>query len=958
MHIKQAKFVRFGVFLFATAAVALSLSGQQSNHVRTSLVTDWSSRHLIFSAPATFGKLATVSQDPRYQQQWLRRNMHPAPPTDGEEPGVATEPRATAIDGLDGNPNAHFGPPSGGFGSKPGNGGMKKDWSTSLGPNATVGADSYPAKFSFDSTTASCANDFVVYGTSVNGTAAGAAATAQGTFSGAGPNDGETATLTYGSGAVATLTATAATFASATGTFTANPSTAQTATIGGTLVLHSVPGGTVTFSGQPTAGDTVVVGATTYTFQTACGSGPDCVVRSGTTTTDATNLAHAISNACAGGHGDCNVTSGANTSVTAATGGTSTVTLTNKAGAPAAYTLSTNDANTSVAIGARGSGSNTGTNFVIGVTNASAVATNDATSFTAAINQAGNGSSVNVSAVSAAGVVTLTATTGGTGGNGITLAETLGNFTWSGASTSGGAAPQIGNNFFAITSNTGVAFTPTQIATTFAAAVTAESAAVKVPVTASSSGAVATVTSSAPGSLGNGVVLADAMTNFSWNNGTLTGGVGQASIVAYSNLYSSCAGSVPSTLWSYFTNGTVQTSPTLSLDGKQVAFVQSSAGGVASLVLLKWASASVSAGSPVTLTTTTASTYSACTAPCMLTLPFNGSPNDTNSSPYYDYSGDAIYVGDDNGTVHKFTPIFNGGTPAEIITSPWPIALTNSAGTQTTSPVYSINNGIYIGTARTGFGGSTGGYFYRINPTTGALTVSAEIAARPGIVDAPIVDPSAGEAYVFAATDTTTSCGFFTPCSGVFQFTTAFNAGDAGSEAQVGTGNFFTTVPMFTGDFDNTYFNSSDPPTGNLYVCGDAGGDAKIYRIHITTNTMSAPVAGPTLTSAAATCSPMTEAFSGTTDMIFVNVQDNGNLGSCGGGGCIMSFNITSGTLASGTAPTASLPENGGTSGMVIDTLGSGTSGANQVYFSPLATGQVCPSGAGCAVQASQSGLN
>ena len=47
----------------------------------------------------------------------------------------------------------------------------------------------------------------------------------------------------------------------------------------------------------------------------------------------------------------------------------------------------------------------------------------------------------------------------------------------------------------------------------------------------------------------------------------------------------------------------MQTSPALSLDGKQVAFVQSSSGGVASLVLLKWASASVTAGSPVTLTT-------------------------------------------------------------------------------------------------------------------------------------------------------------------------------------------------------------------------------------------------------------------------------------------------------------------------------------------------------------------
>ena len=127
---------------------------------------------------------------------------------------------------------------------------------------------------------------------------------------------------------------------------------------------------------------------------------------------------------------------------------------------------------------------------------------------------------------------------------------------------------------------------------------------------------------------------------------------------------------------------------------------------------------------------------------------------------------------------------------------------------------------------------------------------------------------------------------------------------------------------MFTGDFDNTYFNSADPPTGSLYTCGNVGGSARIYRIPITTNTMGTPVAGPTLTSSAATCSPITEAFNGAVDLIFVNVQDNGNLGSCGGGGCVMSFTVTGGTLPSGTAPTSSLTQNGGTSGVIIDTLG------------------------------------
>ena len=636
------------------------------------------------------------------------------------------------------------------------------------------------------------------------------------------------------------------------------------------------------------------------------------------------------------------------------------VTLTNKVGAPAAYTLSESATNTTVDIGARGSGSNTGTNFVIGVTNATSVASNNATSLAADI--AANGGGVGVTATSNAGDVTVTATTAGTGGNGKTLAETLSNFTWTDASTAGGAAPQSGNNFFAITNATGTALSLTTITSNFATAVGNETTSAGIPVTVSPSGAVATVTASAaaPGSLGNGVALTDGLSNFVWNHTTLQGGVGQASIVAYRNLYSSCGGTVPTAFWSYFTNGIVQTSPALSLDGKQLAFVQSSAGGVASLVLLKWASAAVTAGSPVTLTTQTASAYSACTAPCMLTLQFNGAHNDTNSSPFYDYTNDILYVGDDNGVLHKFAPIFNGGTPAEITTAPWPVSLTNSAGMVTTSPVLAISNGIYIGTARTSNGGTTGGYFYRVNQTTGVVTASAEIASVPGIVDAALVDPFAGQVYVSVSTDTTSDCTFgFANCSGVFQFGTAFAAASSGVEQELGTGS--GTRPMFAGDFDNTYFNSSDPPTGNLYVCGQTGGNARLFRVPIASNVMGGAVNGPTLTGggfgSSTTCSPITEAFNGTTDLIFVNVQDNGNLGSCGGNGCVMAFNVTSGTLSTGASPTASLQENGGASGMIIDTLGSATVGANQVYLTPLATGQTCPSGAGCAIQASQSGF-
>ncbi len=226
MSDKQAKLGRFGVFVLATAIVALGISAQQTTRTRIPLVTDWSSRHLIFSAPSTAAKLAEVSQDPRFQQQWLRRNMHSLPPTDGEDSAGASEARGAGFSGRDGE---WGGVGVGGGGSKAS---LKRDWATSLGPTASVGADEYPAKFSFSSTTASCANDFVVFGTGTAGAAAGGSASATGTFTGV-PTNGQTATLTYGSGAVDTVTATAAAKASTTGTFTGAPTSGQTVVVHG-----------------------------------------------------------------------------------------------------------------------------------------------------------------------------------------------------------------------------------------------------------------------------------------------------------------------------------------------------------------------------------------------------------------------------------------------------------------------------------------------------------------------------------------------------------------------------------------------------------------------------------------------------------------------------------------------------------------------------------------------------
>ena len=473
-----------------------------------------------------------------------------------------------------------------------------------------------------------------------------------------------------------------------------------------------------------------------------------------------------------------------------------------------------------------------------------------------------------------------------------------------------------------------------------------------------------------------------AITSVSVSGGT-GGTVGQASIIAYDNLYSGCtaaSGLKPLIYWQYNTAaGTVATSPVLSADGKQVAFIQTDSSSHANLVLLKWAKS----GAFVTLSSTGAGSYRACTAPCMTVLTFNAdagtTPNDTNSAPFYDYANDIIYVGDDLGYLHKFAGVFNGATPAEV-GSTWPVKMTDPSATtpgRLTSPVYDPGSGlVFVGDGRNG---SFTGRFHSViaSSGTGVADYGTTLSVFEGILDAPIVDSSAAKEYVFTADDNVLSgaCGF-SYCTAVWQFPTSLASV---TEATVGV-TFNTTDVQYDGMFDNTYFTSANPasPTGHLYVNGrDNGivGAPVLWLVSINSNVMSSGVAthGPTLTSAYATGSPVAEFFNSPTDWIFLSVTGSAVTGtpiSCpASAGCIMSFNVTSASgFGTGTTTSATATEASGTSGIVIDNALSSPAGTSQVYFSPLST-QACAgnngtgsqgqaASGGCAIQASQALLH
>ena len=161
---KNPRFFAFSLLFIAVAAIAPGSATKGSKRVPTPLLTDWTSRHVVFSAPRTFEQALRLQRDPRYLQQWARRNVHTALPS-GAPRNVAPAP------------DLFFFPPGGlrGWGGRGGGGRgrrgtqFQRDWSENIGSGAAMEGNMFPAKFSFDFNVASC-SDYAAFTTGLAGT--------------------------------------------------------------------------------------------------------------------------------------------------------------------------------------------------------------------------------------------------------------------------------------------------------------------------------------------------------------------------------------------------------------------------------------------------------------------------------------------------------------------------------------------------------------------------------------------------------------------------------------------------------------------------------------------------------------------------------------------------------------------------------------------------------------------
>ena len=403
---------------------------------------------------------------------------------------------------------------------------------------------------------------------------------------------------------------------------------------------------------------------------------------------------------------------------------------------------------------------------------------------------------------------------------------------------------------------------------------------------------------------------------------------GQANIVAFNNLYAGCSDTIPTTMWAYYvgdSNGTadvVRTSPVLSLDGKEVAFVEDRDGGSSGAYfhVLKWFAGQGTITNPAT----------PGSGSSVRSVNYSSSGN-WRSSPFVDYWRNVAFVGANDGTLYAIGPVFNATSNPAVLGS----VEVKSGGAYLTSPVMDPNeNRIFISD-----GSSL--HCYLVSYGTNSVTFGDHKAYpisddAEAIQDAALVDVDRQRVFWFARQGS----------SSALVIETDYSCGNV-TTASIGQNS--TTV-IRAGAFDDTHY-SSGGASGNLYVCGKLGASEHplLYMFPFSNGVWqnNSPTTSNKIANAAGECSPLTTFKGG-------DNQDRLFLGFSGGTDQIQMWKIPISGSSDGPDATAS-GYNGGSAGIIVDNRSS-TAEANNIYFQTVLASPAC-GGSVCAVKLTQSGL-
>jgi hypothetical protein len=348
----------------------------------------------------------------------------------------------------------------------------------------------------------------------------------------------------------------------------------------------------------------------------------------------------------------------------------------------------------------------------------------------------------------------------------------------------------------------------------------------------------------------------------------VAGSASQPNLIRFNNIYagtSGLCGSNPTVESAYdintldnsgvnLLNGIINTSPSLSIDGTKLAFIETVTGATHTCPgfssnstcsifhVITWGTS----GNSGSFNTGT-NLYSAVTPgglndnAVITNLSYSSSTN-TWSSPWIDYETDTAFFGDDNGKLYRTTCVFScatGVSPA--IMSGWPVTV--AAGVLMSPPVHdSASNKVFVG--------GSDGKLYAVNVSTATLAGSIVVGAGStatctksgatppettcgGVYDGPILDTTFDLLYAFAGNDGSgagvmmqTNAAFNLNCGGIGGAACIPN-----SKAVVAMGGPAAGFNIYIGALSAGYYTNAIGGALNasseIYSCGQQGNSAQ-----------------------------------------------------------------------------------------------------------------------------------